>query len=155
MAPRESDVSALDAIAICLLETSDVNMLNDQALLEQKNFEESPRKDSLGYELFLDDVTLQLWEGERSDPDLPTMGMSSGIFDVEADESWPCLNRIPTPGIPELDAVFEDLSWETVIQDGHARVSCGILPSCPSSSPSAGGSPCGSPYGSPRLAVRL
>lgn len=140
----EPDISSLDAVAIRLLETSNVDMWDDRSLLEQKHYDDSARKDSLGCDLFVDHFVSQDWGVEEHNSN-PTTGIVSSIFDVEADDSWPCLNRIPSPDLPELGEIFRDLSWGKVLQDVHPRTGCGILPSCSSSSPSARDSPIGSP----------
>lgn len=139
------EVSALDAVALRLLETSDFNMMADQPLSKYKDIVESPRKDSLGSDLFFDETTFQMWRDERSDNDLPTMGISSGLFDVDGDESWPCLNRIPSPSPSEAEGLVEDVSWENVLQDTFPITSCGILPSCASSGPSVDYTLCSAP----------
>jgi hypothetical protein len=119
-----------------LLETSDLHILDEQNLPEQDHFVESPRKDSLGCDLFVDHSMMEPWEKEKLDQNLPTTGISSDLFDVEVDDSWPCLIRIPSPGLPEVDDVFKDPSGENLMQDTYPHPGCGILPSCSSSSPS-------------------
>lgn len=136
------NVSVLDSVALGLLESSDFNMLDDQPWMEQKYTGESSRKDSLGCDLFVDDTTLQIWQDGRTITDLPTLDISSEFYGVDAHESWPCYNRIPSPGPTDVDELLNNVSWETLIQDEYLIPSCGILPSCTSSVPS-------SPYVSP------
>lgn len=141
----EFEVSALDAVALRLLETSDFDMMADQPLSKYKDIVEGPRKDSLGSDLFFDETTFQMRYDERSDTDFPEMGISSGFFDVVGDESWPCLNRIPSPSPSEAAGLVEDVSWENGLQDTFSITSWGLLPSRASSGPSVDESPCGTP----------
>ncbi|KAE9964788.1 hypothetical protein BLS_008065 [Venturia inaequalis] len=95
--PWDFELSTLDAVALRLLENSDSVMVADQLLFNQKEIAENQRKDSLGSDPSLNEDRLQTWHHGMSDTDSPMMGISSGLFEVDRDESWPCFNRIPTP----------------------------------------------------------
>ncbi|RDI87725.1 hypothetical protein Vi05172_g2232 [Venturia inaequalis] len=145
--PWDLELSTLDAVALSLLENSDPAVVADQLLFNQKDIAENQRKDSLGSDPFLNEDRFQTWHHEMSDTGSPMMGISSGLFEVDRDESWPCFNHIPTPS-PSLygaDGLVEDLSWENTMQGPFPLTNCGILPSCSSSSPSVDASPRDSP----------
>lgn len=146
------EIPTLDTVALRLIETSDSDIFADRFISNQKDLVETQRKDSLGSDLFLEENTFQTWHHGIPDNDFPTAGVSSGLFEVDGDESWPCLNRIPSPSpsLPEMNGLVEDISWETLMQDVFPLASCGILPSCSSSVPSVSEST----YDSPRPARR-
>lgn len=140
--PWDLEIAHLDAVALRLLENSDSVVMIDQLLSNPKDTMWNSRKEPRGSDIFLDVDRFQTWHQGISDVEFPLMGVSSGLFEVDADESWPCLNRIPTPSLSEPDGLVGDESWMDMMQDDLPLTNCGILPSCSSSIESADSSPC-------------
>ncbi|QDS76878.1 hypothetical protein FKW77_003696 [Venturia effusa] len=143
----DAELSSLDAAALRLLEASELDNITDQPLSERKDIVENSRKDSLGSGLFFDEATIQVSHNGSSDPALPTMGISSAFFEVDAYEDWACLNRIPSPSPSptEFEGPVDHSNWESSLRKVLPIPIYGNLPSCSSSDPSAGKLPCGSP----------
>jgi len=136
-----SDVTSTLMDVVQILGADDFNMMNWGAKRPEQTKPEQiiQENSSLEWPSLFDYSTFTYPEIEALDPHLPTLKMDLEFFGL--DESWPCLNRIPTPPLVDTEESVQRIDVEKIQGIGHEAFPSTSSKSCSSAITSLSGSP--------------